>query len=218
MKFFIDTANIDEIKEAAALGILDGVTTNPSLVFKEGKDFRKLLDEILKIVDGPVSAEVIATDYEGILKEAREYAAIHKNIVVKVPLIKEGLKAVKTLSAENINTNVTLCFSPSQALLAAKAGATYISPFIGRLDDISTSGMDLISQIVQIYGNYNFSTQVLVASVRHPLHLVEAALIGADVCTMPFAVIDKLFNHPLTDVGLKKFLADWDKLSAEKQK
>lgn len=218
MKFFIDTANIDEIKEAAALGILDGVTTNPSLVFKEGKDFRKLLDEILKIVDGPVSAEVIATDYEGILKEAREYAAIHKNIVVKVPLIKEGLKAVKTLSAENINTNVTLCFSPSQALLAAKAGATYISPFIGRLDDISTSGMDLISQIVQIYGNYNFSTQVLVASVRHPLHLVEAALIGADVCTMPFAVIDKLFNHPLTDTGLKKFLADWDKLSAEKQK
>jgi transaldolase len=218
MKFFIDTANIDEIKEAAALGILDGVTTNPSLVFKEGKDFRKLLDEILKIVDGPVSAEVIATDYEGILREAREYAAIHKNIVVKVPLIKEGLKAVKTLSAENINTNVTLCFSPSQALLAAKAGATYISPFIGRLDDISTSGMDLISQIVQIYRNYNFKTQVLVASVRHPLHLVEAALIGADVCTMPFAVIDKLFNHPLTDAGLKKFLADWDKLSAEKQK
>ena len=218
MKFFIDTANIDEIKEADALGILDGVTTNPSLVFKEGKDFRKLLDEILKIVDGPVSAEVIATDYEGILKEAREYAAIHKNIVVKVPLIREGLKAVKTLSAENININVTLCFSPSQALLAAKAGAAYISPFIGRLDDISTSGMDLISQIVQIYGNYNFSTQVLVASVRHPLHLVEAALIGADICTMPFAVIDKLFNHPLTDAGLKKFLADWDKLSVEKQK
>ncbi len=218
MKFFIDTANIDEIKEAAALGILDGVTTNPSLVFKEGKDFRKLLDEILKIVDGPVSAEVIATDYEGILKEAREYAAIHKNIVVKVPLIKEGLKAVKTLSDENISINVTLCFSASQALLAAKAGATYISPFIGRLDDISTTGMDLISQIVQIYGNYNFSTQVLVASVRHPLHLVEAALIGADVCTMPFVVIDKLFNHPLTDAGLKKFLSDWDKLSAEKQK
>ncbi len=218
MKFFIDTANIDEIKEAAALGILDGVTTNPSLVFKEGKDFRKLLDEILKIVDGPVSAEVIATDYEGILKEAREYAKIDKNIVVKVPLIKEGLKAVKTLSAESINTNVTLCFSASQALLAAKAGATYISPFIGRLDDISTSGMDLISQIVQIYENYNFKTQVLVASVRHPLHLVEAALIGADVCTMPFSVIDKLFNHPLTDAGLKKFLADWDKLSAEKQK
>ncbi len=215
MKFFIDTANIDEIREAASLGILDGVTTNPSLVSKEGKDFRKLLDEILEIVDGPVSAEVIATDYEGILKEAREYAAIHKNIVVKVPLIKEGLKAVKTLSEENIKVNVTLCFSPAQALLAAKAGATYISPFIGRLDDISTSGMDLISQIVQIYRNYNFSTEVLVASVRHPLHLVEAALIGADICTMPFGVIDKLFNHPLTDIGLRKFLADWDKLPSK---
>ncbi len=218
MKFFIDTASIDEIREAASLGILDGVTTNPSLVSKEGKDFRKLLDEILEIVDGPVSAEVIATDYEGILNEAREYAAIHKNIVVKVPLIKEGLKAVKTLSEENIRVNVTLCFSPAQALLAAKAGATYISPFIGRLDDISTSGMDLISQIVQIYRNYNFNTEVLVASVRHPLHLVEAALIGADICTMPFGVIDKLFNHPLTDIGLRKFLADWDKLSSKEKK
>ncbi len=215
MKFFIDTANIDEVREAASLGILDGVTTNPSLVYKEGKDFRKLLDEILKIVDGPVSAEVIATDYEGILKEAREYATIHKNIVVKVPLIKEGLKAVKTLSDENINTNVTLCFSPTQALLAAKAGATYISPFIGRLDDISTNGMELIEQIVQIYRNYGYETQVLVASVRHPLHLVEAALIGADICTMPFSVIDKLFNHPLTDIGLRKFLADWDKIPSK---
>ena len=215
MKFFIDTANIDEVREAASLGILDGVTTNPSLVYKEGKDFRKLLDEILKIVDGPVSAEVIATDYEGILKEAREYATIHKNIVVKVPLIKEGLKAVKTLSDENINTNVTLCFSPIQALLAAKAGATYISPFIGRLDDISTNGMELIEQIVQIYRNYGYETQVLVASVRHPLHLVEAALIGADICTMPFSVIDKLFNHPLTDIGLRKFLADWDKIPSK---
>ena len=215
MKFFIDTANIDEIREAASLGILDGVTTNPSLVSKEGKDFRKLLDEILEIVDGPVSAEVIATDYEGILIEARKYAAIHTNIVVKVPLIKEGLKAVKTLFEENIKVNVTLCFSPAQALLAAKAGATYISPFIGRLDDISTSGMDLISQIVQIYRNYNFSTEVLVASVRHPLHLVEAALIGADICTMPFGVIDKLFNHPLTDIGLSKFLSDWKKLPSK---
>ena len=211
MKFFIDTAMIEEIKEAASLGILDGVTTNPSLVYKTGKDFRKLLDEILKIVDGPVSAEVIATDYEGILKEARELSKIHKNIVVKVPLIKEGLKAVKTLSEEGIRTNVTLCFSPSQALLAAKAGASYISPFVGRLDDISTNGMELISQIVQIYRNYNYETEVLVASIRHPLHLVEAALIGADVCTMPFAVINKLFNHPLTDVGLDKFLADWKK-------
>ena len=211
MKFFIDTANINEIKEAAALGILDGVTTNPSLVSKEGKDFRKLLDEILAIVDGPVSAEVVSTDYDGILKEAHELSKIHKNIVVKVPLIKEGLKAVRTLSSENINTNVTLCFSASQALLAAKAGATYISPFVGRLDDISHDGMELISQIVQIYKNYNYKTQVLVASIRHPLHLVEAALIGADVCTMPFPVIDKLFNHPLTDLGLEKFLSDWKK-------
>ncbi|AFH48358.1 Transaldolase [Ignavibacterium album JCM 16511] len=211
MKFFIDTANINEIKEAAALGILDGVTTNPSLVSKEGKDFRKLLDEILALVDGPVSAEVISTDYDGILKEAREYAAIHRNIVVKVPLIKEGLKAVRTLTAEGIRTNVTLCFSPSQALLAAKAGATYISPFVGRLDDVSTNGMELISQIVQIYRNYDYKTQVLVASIRHPLHVVEAALIGADVCTMPFNVIDKLFNHPLTDIGLEKFLSDWKK-------
>jgi transaldolase len=212
MKFFIDTANIDEIKEAAALGILDGVTTNPSLVSKEGKDFRKLLDEILKIVDGPVSAEVISTDYEGILKEGRDLASIHKNIVVKIPLIKEGLKAVKTLTGEGIKVNVTLCFSPTQAILAAKAGATYVSPFVGRLDDISTSGMDLISQIVQIYRNYNYKTQVLVASVRHPLHVVESALIGADVCTIPFDVIKKMFNHPLTDIGLEKFLSDWKKL------
>ena len=218
MKFFIDTADIDEIREAASLGILDGVTTNPSLVYKAGKDFRKLLDEILEIVDGPVSAEVIATDYDGILKEAREYASIHKNIVVKVPLIKEGLKAVKTLSDENINTNVTLCFSPMQALLAAKAGATYISPFIGRLDDISINGMELIEQIVQIYRNYSYDTQVLVASVRHPLHVVEAALIGADVCTIPFAVINKLFNHPLTDSGLDKFLSDWKKLTGNQKK
>lgn len=211
MKFFIDTAEIEEIKEAGALGILDGVTTNPSLVSKTGKDFRKLLDEILEIVDGPVSAEVISTDYENIVKEGKDLSKIHKNIVVKVPLIKEGLKAVKTLSDEGIKTNVTLCFSPSQALLAAKAGATYISPFVGRLDDISTNGMDLISQIVQIYRNYNYSTEVLVASIRHPLHLVEAALIGADVCTMPFDVINKLFNHPLTDIGLDKFLNDWKK-------
>ncbi len=212
MKFFIDTANIDEIKEAASLGVLDGVTTNPSLVSKEGKDFRKLLDEILKIVDGPVSAEVISTDYEGIIKEGRDLAKIHKNIVVKIPLIKEGLKACKTLTSEGIKVNVTLCFSPNQAILAAKAGATYISPFVGRLDDISTSGMDLISQIVQIYRNYNYKTEVLVASVRHPLHVVEAALIGADVCTIPFDVIKKMFNHPLTDIGLEKFLSDWKKL------
>jgi transaldolase len=214
MKFFIDTANIDEIKEAAALGVLDGVTTNPSLVSKEGKDFRKLLDEILKLVDGPVSAEVISTDYQGILKEGKDLASIHKNIVVKVPLIKEGLKAVKTLTDEGIKVNVTLCFSPTQAILAAKAGATYVSPFVGRLDDISTSGMDLISQIVQIYRNYDYKTQVLVASVRHPLHVVEAALIGADVCTIPFDVIKKMFNHPLTDIGLEKFLNDWKKIKS----
>lgn len=212
MKFFIDTANITEIKEAASLGMLDGVTTNPSLVAKEGKDFKTLLNEILNIVDGPVSAEVISTDYQNILKEARELSSIHKNIVVKVPLIKEGLKAVKTLSDDGINTNVTLCFSPAQALLAAKAGATYISPFVGRLDDISTDGMELIQQIVQIYKNYDYKTQVLVASIRHPLHLIEAALIGADVCTMPFNIINKLFNHPLTEIGLQTFLNDWKKL------
>jgi len=211
MKIFIDTASIKEIREAASLGLLDGVTTNPSLVAKEGKDFRAMLDEILAIVDGPVSAEVISTDYEGILKEGRELAAIHKNIVVKVPLIKEGLKAVRTLSEEGIKTNVTLCFSPSQALLAAKAGASYISPFVGRLDDISHNGMQLIEEIVQIYRNYDYETEVLVASIRHPLHFVEAALIGADVCTMPFSVIDKLFSHPLTDNGLEKFLSDWKK-------
>jgi len=211
MKIFIDTASVKEIREAASLGLLDGVTTNPSLVAKEGKDFRAMLDEILAIVDGPVSAEVISTDYEGILKEGRELAAIHKNIVVKVPLIKEGLKAVRTLSSEGIKTNVTLCFSPSQALLAAKAGASYISPFVGRLDDISHNGMQLIEEIVQIYRNYDYQTEVLVASIRHPLHFVEAALIGADVCTMPFSVIDKLFSHPLTDSGLEKFLSDWKK-------
>ncbi|MEW5843301.1 MAG: fructose-6-phosphate aldolase [Bacteroidota bacterium] len=212
MKFFIDTANIKEIKEAASYGLLDGVTTNPSLVSKEGKDFRELLDEIIKIVDGPISAEVVSTNYDGIMKEAHELSKIHKNIVVKVPLIKEGIKAVKSLSEEGINTNVTLCFSPSQALLAAKAGATYISPFVGRLDDISHVGMDLVQQIVQIYRNYNYTTQVLVASIRSPLHLVDAALMGADVATMPFDVIEKLFRHPLTDIGLEKFLSDWKKL------
>jgi transaldolase len=212
MKFFIDTANIDEIKEAAAMGLLDGVTTNPSLVAKEGKDFRKLLNEILEVVDGPISAEVVSTNYEGILKEARELAAIHKNIVVKIPLIQQGIKAVKTLSVEGIKTNVTLCFSASQAILAAKAGATYVSPFVGRLDDISHSGMQLIEQIVTIYNNYGFETQVLVASIRHPLHLVEAAEIGAHVATIPFNVIKRLFHHPLTDSGLEKFLSDWKTL------
>ncbi len=212
MKFFIDTANIDEIREAASMGLLDGVTTNPSLVAKEGKNFRELLNEILEIVDGPISAEVVSTDFKGIMKEAKELAAIHKNIVIKIPLIQEGIKAVKALSSEGIKTNVTLCFSASQAILAAKAGATYISPFVGRLDDISHSGMQLIDQIVTIYRNYGFETQVLVASIRHPLHLVEAAEIGADVATIPFGVIKKLFNHPLTKSGLEKFLSDWKTL------
>lgn len=213
MKFFIDTANIDEIKEAADMGLLDGVTTNPSLVAKEGRNFNELLSEIIKIVDGPISAEVVATDFEGIMKEAQELSSIHKNIVVKIPLIPAGIKAVKALSAKGIKTNVTLCFSPAQALLAAKAGATYISPFVGRLDDISHNGMELIEQIVTIYDNYGYQTEVLVASIRHPIHLVQAAEIGADVATIPFSVIKKLFNHPLTDNGLEKFLSDWKTLN-----
>lgn len=212
MKIFVDTANLNEIREAASYGILDGVTTNPSLMAKEGyKDARKTYEEICKIVPGPVSAEVISTDYEGILKEGRELTKIAPNIYVKVPLIKEGLKAVKTFSEEGINTNVTLCFSPSQAVLAAKAGATIISPFIGRLDDISQSGMQVIEQIVQIYGNYGFETEILVASIRHPMHFVEACLLGADICTMPYKVIEQLIKHPLTDIGLEKFLSDWKK-------
>lgn len=211
MKFFIDTASISEVKEAASLGLLDGVTTNPSLVAKEGKDFRKLLEEICAIVDGDISAEVVSTDVEGMMKEGRDLHKIHKNIVVKVPLIKDGLKAVKRLKEEGIRTNVTLCFSPNQALMAAKAGAYIISPFIGRLDDISQNGMDLIRQIVTIYRNYGFKTQVLVASVRHPVHVVDAAMIGADICTMPFKVIEQLIKHPLTDIGLERFLSDWRK-------
>lgn len=213
MKIFIDTANLNEIREAADMGILDGVTTNPSLVSKEGhKDFRSMLEKICAIVDGDISAEVVSTKCDDIVKEGRELAKIHKNIVVKVPLISEGLKAVKIFSAEGIKTNVTLCFSPTQALLAAKAGAYIISPFVGRLDDISQNGMELIQQIIQIYGNYNYQTQVLVASVRHPIHVVEGALMGADIATMPFKVIEQLVKHPLTDSGLDKFLSDWKKL------
>ena len=211
MKFFIDTANIEEIKEAEAMGFLDGVTTNPSLVAKEGKNFKELLNEILKVVDGPISAEVVALDYDGMMKEAKELAAIHKNIVVKIPLTKEGIKAVKSLSDIGIKTNVTLCFSASQALLAAKAGATYISPFVGRLDDISAVGMDLIEQIAQIYDNYDYQTEIIVASIRNPLHIVESAMIGADIATVPFKVIEQLFKHPLTDNGIDKFLSDWNK-------
>jgi len=215
MKIFIDTANLSEIRDAASYGVLDGVTTNPSLMAKEGhKDARKCYEEICKIVSGPVSAEVISTDYDGIIKEGRELAKIAPNIYVKVPLIKEGLKAVKTFSEEGIRTNVTLCFSPSQAVLAAKAGATIISPFIGRLDDISYRGMDLIEQIVQIYGNYGYETEILVASIRNPMHFVDACLIGADICTIPYNVITSLIKHPLTDIGLEKFLADWKKNNA----
>lgn len=216
MRIFIDTANLKEIKEAADMGVLDGVTTNPSLVAKEGyKDFKDLLKKICAIIDGDISAEVVSTDCNGIVREAKELAKIHKNIVIKVPLIKEGLKAVRILKNEGIKTNVTLCFSPSQAILAAKAGAYLISPFVGRLDDISTNGMDLISQIVTIYRNYDYKTQVLVASVRHPLHFVDAALIGADVCTIPFKVIEQLVKHPLTDIGLTNFLKDWQKLQGK---
>lgn len=217
MKFFIDTASIAEIREAASMGILDGVTTNPSLVAKEGKEFRALLKEICEIVDGDISAEVVSTKADEMVREGKELAKIHKNIVVKIPLIKEGLKAVKILKAEGIRSNVTLCFSPNQALLAAKAGAYIISPFIGRLDDISQNGMDLIHQIVTIYRNYDFKTQVLVASVRHPVHVVEAAMIGAEICTMPFKVIDQLVKHPLTDIGLEKFLSDWNKSQQSKK-
>ena len=212
MKFFIDTANIDEIKKANEMGLLDGVTTNPSLIAKEGREFEELIKEICSIVDGPVSAEVVSTEAEGMLREARHLAALADNIVVKIPLIKEGLKAVKTLSGEGIRTNVTLCFSPLQALMAAKAGASYISPFIGRLDDISQTGMDLVEQIVTIYENYGYETEVLVASVRNPVHVLDAALLGADIATIPFNVMEQLIKHPLTDIGLEKFLADWKKM------
>jgi transaldolase len=210
MKFFLDTANVKEIQEAASLGLLDGVTTNPSLVAKEGRSFKEVLIEICNIVDGPISAEVVSLEADAMVKEGKGLAKIHKNIVVKVPLIAEGLKATKRLAAEGIKVNVTLCFSPTQALLAAKAGAWCVSPFIGRLDDISSNGMELIRQILTIYRNYDYKTQVLVASVRHPQHVVEAALAGGHICTMPFSIFQQMVKHPLTDSGLKKFLADWE--------
>ena len=210
MKLYLDTANVKEIKETVSLGVLDGVTTNPSLVAKEGRSFHETLVEICHLVNGPVSAEVVSVEEGAMVKEGKELAKIHENIVVKVPLTPGGLKATKRLTAEGIRVNVTLCFSPTQALLAAKAGAWCISPFIGRLDDISSNGMELIRQIVTIYRNYGFKTLVLVASVRHPQHVVEAALAGGDICTMPFAVFQQLIKHPLTDLGVKKFLADWD--------
>jgi len=212
MKFFIDTADVKEIREAAAMGLVDGVTTNPSLVAKTGRKFRDVLVEVCDIVKGPVSAEVVSTQYDAIMREARDLSSLRNNIVVKIPLIPEGLKAVRTCSDEGIKTNVTLCFSATQALLAAKAGASYISPFVGRLDDVSTDGMQLIGEILEIYENYNFATEVLVASVRHPMHVHQAARMGAHVATCPFSVLLQLSKHPLTDLGLAKFLSDWEKV------
>jgi transaldolase len=211
MKFFIDTANLDEIRQGVDMGMVDGVTTNPSLVAKEDKPFIEILKEICAVVDGPVSAEVVSLECGGMLKEARALAKISDNIVVKIPMIVEGIKAVKQLSAENIDTNVTLVFSTAQALLAAKAGATYVSPFVGRLDDVSQSGMDLISDIMTIYRNYGYRSEVIVASVRSPMHVMEAAMIGADIATIPLKVIAQLAKHPLTDIGMEQFLADWEK-------
>ncbi len=212
MKIFIDTGDIAEIKEAAAMGAIDGVTTNPSLLARAGRPLRPVIEEICEIVDGPISAEVLATDANGILKEGRELAKIHPNVHVKVPLIAEGLKAVRVFADEGIKTNVTLCFSPTQALLAAKAGATIVSPFVGRLDDLSEDGMDLIQQIMTIYQNYDFQTEVLVASIRHPIHVVQSALMGAHIATMPFKVVQQLVKHPMTDIGLARFLEDAKKI------
>lgn len=217
MKFFIDTADLDEIREAADMGVLDGVTTNPSLAMKAGAtDFEGHILKICEIVDGDVSAEVVSTEYDEMVEEGRRLAAIHPNVVVKVPMIREGVKAIKTFSQEGIEVNCTLIFSPTQALVAAKAGAKYVSPFIGRVDDISSNGMALIESIRTIFDNYGIETQILAASIRHPMHVVEAAELGADVATMPFSVIDQLISHPLTDIGLEKFIADWDKLQALK--
>ena len=214
MKFFLDTANVEEIREAVDLGVLDGVTTNPSLVAKEGRPFEDVVREICGIVQGPVSAEVVSTTFEEMVEEARRVAAIHEQVVVKIPLIRDGIKATKQLSEEGIRVNVTLCFSAGQALLAGKAGAAYISPFVGRIDDVSEDGMELVRQIIAIYENYGFPTEVLVASIRHPKHVLDAALMGADVATLPYKVLDALFNHPLTDKGLKAFLADWERARA----
>ncbi len=211
MKFFIDTANVDEIKEALSMGMVDGVTTNPSLIAKEGRVFEDVIKEISEIVDGPISAEVISLEAAGMVKEARELANIHKNIVIKVPMTVDGLKATRQLTEENIKTNVTLVFSPLQALMAAKAGATYVSPFVGRLDDLSQDGMQLVEQIVEIFSNYAYDTEIIVASIRNPLHVLDAALAGADISTIPFNVLSKLAAHPLTDKGISAFLADWDK-------
>jgi transaldolase len=216
MKIFIDTANLDQIKEINSWGILDGVTTNPTLVAKEGCDFETRVRDICQVVDGPISAEAVSMEAEGMIKEARQLSKIHKNIIVKIPMTSEGLKAVKVLSKEGIKTNVTLVFSPNQALLAAKAGATYVSPFVGRLDDISHDGMALVRDIVTIFRNYGFKTQVIVASIRHPVHVTEAALAGAHVATIPYDVLKKMLKHNLTDEGIQKFLKDWEKVPKKK--
>ena len=215
MKLFIDSGNLKEIEALVPLGIIDGITTNPSLLAKEGGDYKAILKKICQIVKGPTSAEVVATDAEGMIRQGRELAAIDEHIIVKVPFTKEGVKACKALSSEGKKVNVTLVFSPTQALLAAKVGAYFVSPFVGRLDDIATSGMNLIKEITDIYENYQFSTQVLVASVRHSIHIVEAARMGADICTCPAAVIEGMFRHPLTDIGLEKFSKDWEQLQKE---
>ena len=212
MKFFIDTADVNEIREAHELGLVDGVTTNPSLIAKSGRNFKEVITEITQIVDGPISAEVVALDHAGMIREAEELTAIHPNIVVKIPMTTEGLKAVKTLAEEGIKTNVTLVFSAMQALLAAKAGATYVSPFVGRLDDISQDGMTLIEDIRTIFDNYGYTAEIIVASIRNPIHVLNSALLGADVATIPFSVINQLAKHPLTDAGIKKFLEDWEKV------
>jgi transaldolase len=216
MKIFIDTGNLKEVESLVPLGIIDGITTNPSLLAKEGGDYRTILKKICELVKGPTSAEVVAKDFEGMIRQGRDLASIDEHIVVKVPFTKEGVRACKALSSEGLRVNVTLVFSPTQALIAAKVGATYVSPFVGRLDDIATSGMNLVHEIVDIYENYQFKTEILVASVRHPIHIVEAARLGADICTCPAAVIEAMFRHPLTDTGLEKFLKDWEKAQAVK--
>jgi transaldolase len=211
MKIFLDTANLEEIKKGVEWGIVDGVTTNPTLISKEGAEFKQRVKEICDLVKGPVSAEVVSLDYEGMVREARELAQISEYVVIKIPMTPDGIKAVKTLSAEGIKTNVTLVFSPAQAILAAKAGATYVSPFVGRMDDLSNDGMRMLGEIVEIYNNYGFETEIIAASIRHPMHVVEAALMGVDIVTMPFAVLERLFKHPMTDLGIERFMEDWKK-------
>ncbi len=215
MKIFIDTANLEEIRQANEMGVLDGVTTNPTLVSKEDMEFNELIKEITKIVDGPISVEALSDDHEGMIKEGQKLTKIHKNITIKIPMTREGLKATKALTGQGIKVNMTLCFSPNQAILAAKAGATFVSPFIGRLDDISYQGLDLLAEMIQIYQNYDFATEIIAASIRNPVHVFEAAKMGVDICTIPFKVIDQLLKHPLTDIGIQRFKADWQKVKVK---